>query len=94
MEAEKLTEFVVKATADCMEKCYKKQRDMIDNLILKELKPYSPLVISLLQKAYKKTLAKDKNGETKLTYRNLTFFMIIANGELEANFLSFKQSIL
>lgn len=60
----------------------------------KELKPYSPLVISLLQKAYKKTLAKDKNGETKLTYRNLTFFMIIANGELEANFLSFKQSIL
>ena len=40
MEAEKLTEFVVKATADCMEKCYKKQRDMMDNLILKELKPY------------------------------------------------------
>ena len=40
MEAEKLTGFVVKATADCMEKYYKKQRDMMDNLILKELKPY------------------------------------------------------
>ena len=40
MEAEKLTGFVVKATADCMEKYYKKQRDMMDNLILKELKLY------------------------------------------------------
>ena len=40
MEAEKLTGFVVKATADCMEKYYKKQRDMRDNLIIKELKPY------------------------------------------------------
>lgn len=40
MEAEKLTEFVVKATADCMEKHYKKIKGMMDNLILKELKPY------------------------------------------------------
>lgn len=59
----------------------------------KELKPYSPIVISLLQKAYRKTIAKDRNGENKLTYRNLEFFMVIANGELESNFLSFKQSI-
>ena len=40
MEAEKLTEFVVKATADCMEKHYKKIKGMMDNLILKELKSY------------------------------------------------------
>ncbi|SCJ81894.1 replication initiation protein [Clostridium sp.] len=60
----------------------------------KNFKPYSPLVVSLFKKAYKKTLAKDKNGETKLTYRNLTFFMIIANGELEANTLASIQNIL
>lgn len=40
MKAEKFTEFVVEATADAINKALKKQCDMLDNLILKELKPY------------------------------------------------------
>ena len=40
MEAEKLTEFVVEATADAINKALKKQCDMLNDLILKELKPY------------------------------------------------------
>lgn len=40
MKAEKFTEFVVKATADAINKALKKQCDMLDDLLFKELKPY------------------------------------------------------